>query len=189
MDLVWDLIRDCRSIQTIPWYTMRRALQVRLFTNFWILSYSIWPPKLYSIFGHSSCLLLTSYNMKWFHAANLIISPVSIADDALYRCQVISEDQKICLHPQGLVMIYLTGAKWRFWSTSHLKASTSERPRPPLRPCHLRWGLSVSWPGLTLKNSLTSMVMLRIMFLVMFEPDREGSCKIDFVAIINVLFC
>ena len=120
--------------------------------NFWILSYSIWPPKLYSIFGHSSCLLLTSYNMKWFHAANLIISPVSIADDALYRCQVISEDQKICLHPQGLVMIYLTGAKWRVWSTSHLKASTSERPRPPLRPCHLRWGISVSWPGLPLKN-------------------------------------
>ena len=60
---------------------------------FWILSYSISPTKLYyTIFGHSSCLLLTSYNMKWFHAANLIISPVSIADDALYRCQVISED-------------------------------------------------------------------------------------------------
>ena len=32
------------------------------------------------------------------------------------------------------------------------------------------------------------MVMVRIMFLVMFEPDREGSCKIGFVAMINVLF-
>ena len=30
------------------------------------------------------------------------------------------------------------------------------------------------------------MVMVRIMFLVMFEPDREGSCKIGFVAMINV---